>query len=286
MFDTTLGWGWGRGHLLASVLRVLLYAVVLLIFCGPLLAIFTGAFDRTTDPSRMSLFPSEPTLVNFQVAGDQGLWRFFLNSLVITGGGLLLQVTVSVFAGYALARKRFRGQAFVLVAVLATMMISEEVIAIPLALVLGDLPLLGLSLRGTLLGMIVPLGAWGFSIFVISEFMKEIPRELEEAARVDGAGELRVFAGVILPLCRPALGVITIFGFTMVWDQYLLPLIVAESPDNYPIGVGLSLLRTNPEIGPGPLLAGALVAMLPSLIVYLSFQRTFLSGLISGAVKG
>ncbi|MFI9846934.1 carbohydrate ABC transporter permease [Nonomuraea sp. NPDC051941] len=286
MFDTTLGWAWGRKHPLASAARILIYAVVLVVFCGPLLAIFTGAFDRSNDPSRMSLFPSNPTLVNFEVAADQGLWRFFMNSLFITGGGLLLQVTVSVFAGYALARKRFRGQAFVLVAILATMMISDEVIAIPLSLVLNDLPLLSVSLRGSLLGMIVPLGAWGFSIFVISEFMKEIPAELEEAARVDGAGELRIFLQVILPLCRPALGVITIFGFNMVWDQYLLPLIVAETPDNYPIGVGLSMLRTNPEIGPGPLLAGALVAMLPSLIVYLAFQRTFLSGLVAGAVKG
>ncbi|GAB1818925.1 carbohydrate ABC transporter permease [Herbidospora sp. RD11066] len=286
MFDSALGWGWGRRHPVATGLRVLLYAVVVVVFCGPLLAVFSGAFDEAADPSRLSLVPSRPTLENFEIAAEQGLWRFFANSLIVAGGALLLQVAVSVFAAYALARKRFRGQAFVLLAILATMMLPEEVIAIPLSLVISDLPLLGLDLRGTLLGVILPLGGWGFSIFVLSEFMKEIPRELEEAARVDGASEMRIFGQVILPLCRPAIGVIVIFGFNMIWDQYLLPLIVAETPDDYTLTVALASLRSDPSVGPGALLAGSLLALLPSLIVYLAFQRTFLSGLVAGAVKG
>ncbi|WP_405144134.1 carbohydrate ABC transporter permease [Sphaerisporangium sp. NBC_01403] len=286
MFDTALGWGWGRKHPVASVTRLLLYTAVVIVFCGPLLAVFSGAFDDASDPSRMSLFPRKPTLDNFTAATDQGLWHFFANSVFIAGGALLLQVTVSVFAAYALARKRFRGQAFVLLAILATMMLPEEVIAIPLSLVLGDLPLLGVDLRGTLLGVILPLGGWGFSIFVLSEFMKEIPAELEEAARVDGASEMRIFGQIILPLCRPALGVIVIFGFNMIWDQYLLPLIVAETPDDYTLTVALASLRSDPSVGPGALLAGSLLALLPSLAVYLAFQRTFLSGLVAGAVKG
>ncbi|MGY0064567.1 carbohydrate ABC transporter permease [Streptomyces sp. LZ34] len=234
----------------------------------------------------MSLYPRQPTLDNFDIASGLGLWKYFRNSLVITGGALLLQVSVTTFAAYALARRRFRGQAVVLMLILATMMLPEEVIAIPLSLVLGDLPGLGLDLRGTFLGMILPLGGWGFSIFVLSEFMKDIPAELEEAARVDGAGELRIFGQIILPLCKPALGVVVIFGFNMIWDQYLLPLIVARSPDDYTLTVGLSLMRTNPQVGIGALLAGALVALLPSLFVYLAFQRTFLSGIAAGAVKG
>src|SRR5207302_565118 len=128
--------------------------------------------------------------------------------LIVAGGALLLQVVVSVFAAYALARKRFRGQAVVLLVILATMMLPEEVIAIPLSLVLGHLPVLNISLKGSVFGLILPLGAWGFSIFVMTEFMKEIPAEIEEAAKMDGAGELRVFGQIVLPLCRPALGVI------------------------------------------------------------------------------
>jgi multiple sugar transport system permease protein len=286
MFDTALGWGWGRAHPVATATRILLYAAVILVFCGPLLAVFAGAFDAAADPTRMSLWPHRPTMENFAVAADQGLWRYFANSLVIAGGALLLQVSISVFAAYALARRRFRGQAVVLLAILATMMLPEEVIAIPLSLVLGDLPLIHLDLRGTALGVILPLGGWGFSIFVLSEFMKEIPRELEEAARVDGAGELRIFGQIVLPLCRPAIGVIVIFGFNMIWDQYLLPLIVARTPDDYTLTVALASLRSDPNVGPGALLAGALLALLPSLVVYLAFQRAFLSGLVSGAVKG
>ena len=118
--------------------------------------------------------------------------------------------------------------------VLATMMLPEEVVAIPLSVVLSDLPALHVNLIGTYLGMILPLGAWGFSIIVMTEFMREVPLSLEEAVRIDGAGELRVFRSVILPVCRPARGVIGVFGFTMIWDQYLLPLIVAHSRPSSP----------------------------------------------------
>jgi multiple sugar transport system permease protein len=208
------------------------------------------------------------------------------NSLFIAGGALLLQLLVSVFAAYAMARKRFRGQAIVLLLILTTMMLPEEVIAIPLSLVVGDLPVLHLNLRGTLLGVILPLGAWGFSIFVMTEFMKEIPVELEEAAKVDGAGELRVFARIILPLCRPALAVIAVFGFNMIWDQYLLPRIVANDPSDYTLTVALADLRSDYEVGPGIVLAGALLALVPSLLVYLSLQKSFLRGITTGAVKG
>jgi multiple sugar transport system permease protein len=134
--------------------------------------------------------------------------------------------------------------------------------------------------------VILPLGAWGFSIFVMTEFMKEIPVELEEAAKVDGAGELRVFWQIILPLCKPALAVIAVFGFNMIWDQYLLPRIVANDPSDYTLTVALADLRSDIEVGPGIVLAGALLALVPSLIVYLSLQKSFLRGITTGAVKG
>src|SRR5258708_37126684 len=101
--------------------------------------------------------------------------------------------------------------------ILTTMMLPEEVVAIPLSVVLSDLPVLHINLIGTYAGMILPLGAWGFSIIVMTEFMREVPTDLEDAARIDGAGELRVFWSVVLPICRPALGVIGVFGFPMTW---------------------------------------------------------------------
>jgi multiple sugar transport system permease protein len=121
---------------------------------------------------------------------------------------------------------------------------------------------------------------------VMTEFMREVPRDLEEAARIDGAGELRVFWSVVLPVCRPALGVIGVFGFTMIWDQYLLPLIVAREPSQFTLPIALRTLRADDQVGLGVLLAAALLAMLPSLVAFLMFQRQFTRGVsLDGLVR-
>jgi len=185
-----------------------------------------------------------------------------------------------------LARKKFPGMRLVMLLILSTMTLPEEVLAIPLSLVLGDLPVIHVSILGSLVGMIVPVAAWGFSILVMAEFMKEIPVELDEAARIDGAGELRLFWSVVLPLCRPAIGVIAIFGFAMIWDQYMLPLLVAQNSNQFTIGLALRTLRSDEQVGIGVLLAGTVLALVPSVVMFLSFQRQFMKGLTSGAVKG
>ncbi|NDL56528.1 carbohydrate ABC transporter permease [Phytoactinopolyspora mesophila] len=283
-FDSALGWK--PGFRVSNVVRTILAVLALAIFAVPFVTIISGAFDARVDSTSLSIWPAEPSLDPFRVATDKGIWRYFLNSFVIVGVGLMIQIVVSVLAAYALARHRFRGQSVVLMLFLLTMMLPEEVIAIPLSQVIGDLPLIGISLRGTPWGVILPVAVWGFSILIMSEFMKEIPREIEEAARLDGVGELRMLWGVILPLSRPVLGVITIFGFMMIWDQYLLPLIAADSPNDYTLTVALSILRVDAQVGTGVLLVGALLALLPSLLVYLLMQRSLIRGITSGATKG
>ncbi|WP_328867438.1 carbohydrate ABC transporter permease [Streptomyces sp. NBC_00304] len=268
------------------ILRNVVHLLVLIVFAGPLLALLVSAFGHVKDPTQLSVIPSGVTLDNFRIAFDQGVLRYLLNSFFVVGGGLLLQVAVSVLAGYALARKVFPGMTLVLVAVLATLMLPEEILALPLSLILSDLPVVHFNLIGTLAGMIVPLGAWGFSILVMTEFMKDVPRELEEAARIDGAGDLRIFAQIILPMCKPALGVIGVFGFTMIWDQYLLPLLVSTDSSSYTLPLALRTLRIDPSVTPGVVMAASLLALLPSVIVFLFFQRSFVSGLSSGALKG
>ncbi|MBT2444460.1 carbohydrate ABC transporter permease [Streptomyces sp. ISL-36] len=267
-------------------LKAVTYLLVLLVFAGPLLALLVSAFNHVKDPTQLSIVPSDPTVDNFTVAFDQGVLKYLLNSFFVVGFGLLLQVAVSVLAGYALARKRFRGMTLVFVAILATLMLPEEILAIPLSVVLADLPVVHVNLIGSLAGMVVPLGAWAFSILVMTEFMKEVPRELEEAARIDGAGDLRIFAQIILPMCRPALGVIGVFGFTMIWDQYLLPLLVATDSSSYTLPLALRTLRVDPLVTPGVVMAASLLALLPSVVVFLFFQRSFVHGLSSGALKG
>jgi multiple sugar transport system permease protein len=283
--ETALGLEARRGPA-AKLAKVAVYALLAFVFAGPLVALLISSFTKVSDPSRFTIWPDQPTLLNYQVAIERGALRFLLNSFLVVGGGLLLQVLVAVLAGYALARKRFRGATVALLLILSTMMLPEEILAIPLSLVLGDLPVIHVSILNSLWGMIIPVGAWAVSIIVMTEFMKEIPYELEEAARLDGAGELRIFWSVILPLCQPALGVVGILGFSMIWDQYILPLLVAQDSHQYTLSLALRTLRSDDQAGLGVLLAAAALALLPSVIVFLSFQRQFMKGLTSGAVKG
>lgn len=283
-FDTALGWNDRPG--VAWGLRILLCLIALAIFAAPFLTIFSGAFTTHPSGSSLSFLPHDTTLSNFRVAGAQGMWDYLGNSLVIAGGGLLLQLAVCTLAAYALARHRFRGQALIMMLFMMTLMLPEEVIAIPLSLVLGDVPVVHLDLKGTVWGVILPLGAWGFSVMMLTEFMREIPDEIEEAARLDGVGELRMLWQIILPLCKPALGVAGVLGFIMIWDQYLLPLIAAKDPTDYTVTVALATLRTDPVVGSGVVLAGAVIALIPSLIVYLLLQRSLVTGIAAGATKG
>ena len=283
--DTALGLGSARGPL-AVAFKILLYGVLIFLFAGPLILLLVSAFSPVTDPTRLTLIPHSLTLANFTTAFHLGVLRYLANSLIVVGGGLLLQILVSVSAAYALARKQFPGLRLVLLLILSTMMLPEEILAIPLSLVLADVPVIHVNLVGTLAGMIVPLGAWAFSILVMTEFMKEVPLELEEAARIDGAGDLRIFWSVILPLCRPALGVLGIFGFSMIWDQYMLPLLVARDPHQFTLALALRSLRADESVGTGVLIASALLALLPSVLTFLALQRQFMRGLTSGAIKG
>ncbi|MFD1939014.1 MULTISPECIES: carbohydrate ABC transporter permease [Nonomuraea] len=284
-FDSALGLESRKGPP-ATAGKVLLYSMMVLVFTGPLVGLLVSAFSKTLDPTSFTLWPDEFTLENFTQAAEKNVYLYLFNSFVVVGFGLALQMVVSVFAAYSLARKRFRGMAFVMLIMLATMMLPEEIIAIPLSLVLADMPLIHANLIDSYAGMILPVGAWGFSILVMTEFMKEVPVELEEAAKIDGAGELRTFFTIILPLCKPALGVIGVFGFTMIWDQYLLPLIVANESDHWTLPIALRSLRSDEEVGIGILLAASLLALLPSVIAFLAFQRQFMRGLTSGAIKG
>lgn len=269
--------------------RLVIYALVLIVFVGPFWGIVMTAFSASpVKPGELLLFPHKPSFENFVYAWERvKVGRFLFNSMVVVTAGTFLQVSVSALAAYALARKKFVGAAFVGLLILSTMMLPEEVIAIPLYLVVQQkLPVINVSFYNTYLGMILPIVGWAFSIFVLSEFMKAIPKELEEAARVDGANEWQIFYQVVLPLVKPAMGTATIFGFIMIWDQYLLPLIVVNKETLYTMPVILGTLRSDETITPNIFIAITLLAMLPSILVYLGLQKSFNRGIMSGAVKG
>jgi multiple sugar transport system permease protein len=286
---TALGLRPPRGKLARRALRILLYAVVVVIFVVPLWSIATSALSGVPLKSgQVSLVPQEPTFGNITQAWHYGVGRGLANSLIVVAVGLFLQVLVSAFAAYAMARKRFRGARIVMLLILATMMMPEEIIAIPLYIVLGRIPdpLTGGSLLNSFPGLILPLVGWALPIYVLTGFMRTIPAELEESARIDGAGDLRIFFRLILPLCKPALGTTAVFGFLMIWDQYLLPLLVAQTPSMYTLTLVVTGMQTSQELAEGVRLAGALILLVPSVLVYLLLQRYFERGLLSGSIKG
>ena len=272
----------------ARISRWGLYAILLVIFVGPLWSIVAAAISaRSVPPGTLVVIPDQPTLSNLvSTWTDPRIVRNFLNSTVMAGIGVPLQVLVSALAAYGLARKRFRGSAVVMLAILATMMMPEEVIAVPLYLVLSDVPPFGVSLLNTYPGLILPVLGWGFSIFVLTKFMQAFPAEIEEAARVDGAGEWMIFFRIILPCVKPALGTVAVFGFLMIWDQYLLPLIVAQETTMFTLQIALLSLRQDDMVPLGIVMSAALLALLPSVIVYLALQRHFEAGITSGSVNG
>lgn len=269
--------------------RLFAYAVVLAVFLLPLWSMVATALSSATSKlGSMDLIPNGLTTANLSSAWHFGIGRGLANSLIMEGVGLTLQLTVSALAAYALARKKFRGAALVMVAIMATMMMPEEVIAIPLYLIIGKIPnpVTGGTLLDSYGGLILPLVGWALPIYILTGFMKRIPLELEEAARVDGAGELRIFFRVILPLCKPALGTCAVFGFLMIWDQYLLPLLVVQTPSMNPLTVVVTSLQSSQELGDGVKLAAATILMVPSVLFYLALQRYFERGVLTGSIKG
>lgn len=271
------------------VLRALLYIIIFIVFVGPFWGIVVTAFSgQILKPGQLLLWPVQPTLNNFRTALiNLSVWRYLMNSMIVVLLGTTFQVIVSALAAYALARKKFRGAAIVTLLILCTMMLPEEVISIPLYLIVQKrLPVLDVSIYNTYAAMVMPVIGWAFAIFMLTEFMRAVPKELEEAARIDGANEWQIFANVVLPLVRPALGTVMIFGFIMIWDQYLLPLIVVNDKVLFTMPVMLGMLRVDETITPNLFVAATLLAMAPPIIVYLLLQKQFNRGIIAGAVKG
>jgi multiple sugar transport system permease protein len=278
-----------RARIVHRAARLLAYAAVLLVFLLPLWSMVATALSGAqTKLGSMDLVPHGLTTANLSQAWDFGIGRGLANSAIMVAVGLPLQLAVSSLAAYALARKRFRGAALVTVVIMATMMMPDEVIAIPLYLVIGKIPnpVTGGTLLDSYGGLILPLVGWALPIYILTGFMKRIPLELEEAARVDGAGDLRIFARIILPLCKPALGACAVFGFLMIWDQYLLPLLVIQTPSMDPLTVVVTSLQSSQELGDAVKLAAATILMVPSILFYLSLQRSFERGVLSGSIKG
>lgn len=207
--------------------------------------------------------------------------RYLLNSVLVSVFAVTLNVLLASLAAYPLARMAFRGRKLVFLAVVATLMVPEQVIMIPLYTLV-----LRLGLVDTLAGVVLPFSVNAFGIFLMRQFYLGVPRELEDAAVVDGCSPLRVWWHVLVPLSRPALATLAVFTFVGAWSSFLWPLVVLQSREHYTLPVALSYLTGAFSSNFRYVAAGAVISILPVLAVYVFVQRYFVRGLMAGGVKG
>ncbi|GGK97456.1 sugar ABC transporter permease [Salinibacterium xinjiangense] len=227
-----------------------------------------------------TILPQAPTLEYYQILFTElDFGRYLVNTLIvvlISYVGLMLMA----MAGYAFAKFEFKGKKGLFFLVLATLMIPVQVTMIPTYLIIN-----GLNLTNTLVGIALPTLVSGFSIFLFRQFMTTIPTEMLEAARLDGAGELRTFWQIVLPMSKPILAVQVVLTFITGWNSFLWPLILSSDQKLYTLSVGLNLLNQQLAVNPSLQMAGASVMVLPILIVFIIFQRYVIQGFALSGLK-
>lgn len=227
------------------------------------------------------LIPSSFVWQNFTDAiGRVPFLSWTANSLIITVFAVIITVTINLLCGYAFAKFRFAGRDILFLAVLSALMIPFQVIIVPLFLVVSELGLLS-----DYWGVILPRAAEAFGIFMVRQFMVSIPDELLEAARIDGASELKIFFKIVVPLSKPIIAVLVIFTFMWRWNDFALPLIVMMKHEMYTVQLGLNLLRGQFNTEWSMIMAIALLSLVPMLIIFTFFQRYFVQGISGSGLK-
>ncbi|MBX3065087.1 MAG: carbohydrate ABC transporter permease [Anaerolineae bacterium] len=231
------------------------------------------------------LIPRELTLRNFAIMLDSGIWRWTLNSFIVSGAVTFFQLFFSSMAGYAFAKKDFPGRNILFWLYIGSMMIPLYAIVVPLYRMMA-----GLKLLDTYFALILPGLAAPFGTFLMRQYIQSLPSELIDAAKIDGCDEWGVYRRIILPLSKPGLAVLGIFVFTGQWAEFFWPLIVTNTADMRVLTVGLTSFQLF-ELGSGMrdygvLMAGATWAAIPMFVVFFLLQRYFLKGITLGALKG
>jgi multiple sugar transport system permease protein len=265
------------------VYAVLVGGLVLLV--GPFLWMLLGSFrpDRELKQVPPAWLPQHPTLDNYRTLfSELDFPTFFFNSafvaLVITVGNLIF----CSMLGYALAKLHFPGKRIIFALVLGTLMVPGVVTFVPLFVLVSNL-----GMVNSFPGLIFPFLAGPFGVFLMRQFFLSLPDELIHAARVDGAGEFRIFWSIMLPLCKPALATLGILTFLASWNNFLWPLVVAQSEDKYTLPVALSIYAIGENKADyGLLMAGSVALVAPVIVLFLALQRHFTQSIAMTGLKG
>ena len=273
----------------ARIRLVLSYGLLFLIalsFLYPFVLAIATSFKTLPEINQnpVSPIPQTFTLEGYQRMFDLNVGRWAINSFFIATVVTLTNVLFAALAGYALSRIRFPGSQAVFLAILGTMMIPGIVMLIPMFIILKSFGMID-----TYSGLIVPKMVTAFGIFLMAQFFEAVPVEIEEVARIDGAGRFRTFFQVVLPLARPAIVALIIFSFQGNWNEFMHPLIVITTNQNlYTLPLGLALLRggLGQNLQWNALMAGSMLTTLPMALIFLFFQRYFIEGISYSGVKG
>ena len=305
-----------------KIYKIFSYAVVFVfafLFTFPLYWILTGAFKTKADilATEPVWWPTEWVMTNFEnlmskrsaplfdftipglkisafgyvirlgstlkITGPTvpAALRWLVNTVFMSVSSMLLTCLTAAMAGYVLAKKRFWGKTIIFSLVVCAMALPKQVILIPL---LREMSSLGLY--DTIWAVIFPIVGWPFGVFLLKQFAEGIPTEMVEACRIDGASEWRTFTDVMFPMIKPGVGACAIFTFINSWNDYFMQLVMLTSTKNLTISLGIATMQAENATDYGLLMAGAALASVPIIIVFLIFQKYFTKGITMGAVKG
>lgn len=293
-------------HKCYKFVSVLLIIILAILFAFPLYWIITGSFktSRAINAPIPQWWPQEWVLDNYQklfsrqvaplweihipfteivFAGPQlpAALRWMVNTVFMAVASMVLTCFTAAMAGYALAKKRFKGRALVFSLIVCAMALPKQVILIPLIREMS-----ALNLYNTIWAVILPIVGWPFGVFLIKQFAEGIPGEMMEASRIDGASEWKTFSAIALPMIKPGIGALAIFTFINSWNDYFMQLIMLTSTSNLTISLGIAKLQAENSTDFGLIMAGAALASIPIIVVFLIFQKYFTKGITLGAVKG
>jgi multiple sugar transport system permease protein len=281
---------WRRGRVRWSMLTLqgLVLVFLIVVGLGPILWMAKAAVTPTQDTLRfpMALWPSGIDLGQLAVAWSKThIDRYLLNTVVIAAGSWALQLLVATTGGYALSVLRPRLGGLVTGLIIATLFVPPIVLLVPLYLTVVQVPIGPKGLIDSYWAIWLPAAASAVNVILVKRFFDNLPREIFEAARVDGAGPLRLFWSIVLPLSRPILGVVSVFAITATWKDYLWPFLVIRNPNLQPLSVRLPTLQSSTDLG--VFIAALAISSLIPILLFLLFQRLFLSGAgLGGAIKG
>jgi len=278
-----------RSHSRESLALRLLWgislALVLVFLLLPIAQMLSTAFKGQTEQFALpvSFLPHRLTLVNFEAALQyRAFLRYFANSLVVSSVTVLVAVSISILGAYGFTRLRFPGRKFFLTLIIFSQMFCLAAIIIPIYRILAALHLIDsyLGLILALLTFSVPIGVW-----LLRSFLQSIPRELEEAALMEGAGRFEAFLKVVVPLLRPGIGATGAYVFFLTWQDFLFPLVIMTGKEHRTLPVGIMDFVGQYETNWGNLMASSILIVLPVLVIFVFIQRELIAGLVEGAVK-